>query len=289
MTPAVSYRVRFKESLGTTVKRILDGYGARAGVPPPALLASASEDSEYADVGPGIVETVSLASGEPSDRTARVLRRLRDWVRSRYGLREIILPEKYRVDGRNEVVVTYSSCLALVYFADDLAQLGLREIRTTPRRAALYAALLAHPGIGLVATRLDGAVHLESQAGRAVIEGGALRVLAGTDPLATYTTPEMVVRAVHDMVMQPNAGDLVLFGAYDGYDIISFDDQVGAHGAAGGDQVYPFLITPASLDLSAEPLENARDIHRTVLGPYAEGKVRVGGPTGGERGSAAAD
>jgi len=34
----------------------------------------------------------------------------------------------------------------------------------------------------------------------------------------------------------------VIFGAYDGYEIVSFDDQIGAHGAAGGNQLYPFLI-----------------------------------------------
>jgi len=45
-------------------------------------------------------------------------------------------------------------------------------------------------------------------------------------------------------VNQSNAGDCVLFGAYDGYDIVSFDDQVGAHGAMGGRQFWPFLMTP---------------------------------------------
>ena len=60
----------------------------------------------------------------------------------------------------------------------------------------------------------------------------------------------------------------MLFGAYDGYDIISFDDQVGAHGSAGGDQVYPFIIAPAWLDLSEQTLEDARDIHRAVLTRY---------------------
>jgi hypothetical protein len=70
-------------------------------------------------------------------------------------------------------------------------------------------------------------------------------------------------------VRQPNAGDCVLFGAFDGYDIVSFDDQVGAHGSAGGDQVYPFLISPERLDLASESLEDARDIHRTILARYA--------------------
>jgi hypothetical protein len=61
----------------------------------------------------------------------------------------------------------------------------------------------------------------------------------------------------------------MLFGEYDGYDIISFDDQVGAHGSAGGDQMYPFLISPERLGLDAETLEDARDIHRTILARYA--------------------
>jgi hypothetical protein len=70
-------------------------------------------------------------------------------------------------------------------------------------------------------------------------------------------------------VGQPNAGDIVIFGAYDGYDIISFDDQVGAHGSAGGDQVWPFLVTPQTVDVSAERIEDARDIHRVVMTRWA--------------------
>jgi hypothetical protein len=199
-----------------------------------------------------------------------MLRHARDWVRSRYGLREIIFPEKYFVDPRHDVVVTYSSCLALVYFADVPHQLGLDALTADPRRAHLYRALLAHPGIGLVATRLDTAVHLESRAGRAVIEHGVLRVMDGDNPLEPYGTEAYVVRAVHDLVQQPNGGDLVLFGAYDGYDIISFDDQVGAHGSAGGDQMYPFIITPPDMDLRGAVLEDARDVNRVVMARYSE-------------------
>ncbi len=94
-------------------------------------------------------------------------------------------------------------------------------------------------------------------------------MIAGENPLAAYGTSVPVVRAVRDLVLQPNSGDIVLFGAYDGYDIISFDDQVGAHGSAGGDQVYPFIITPPELDLSAEVIEDARDVHRVVMSKYA--------------------
>ena len=164
--------------------------------------------------------------------------------------------------------MTYSSCLALIYFDEVSEQLGLEDVLAEPRRAHLYRAMLAHPGIGLVMTRSEEGVHVEGRRGRAVIEGERVRVLEGDDPLAPYGTEPYVVRAVRDLVMQPNSGDLVLFGAYDGYDIVSFDDQVGAHGSAGGDQVYPFIITPPDLDLSAERMEDARDVHRVVMERY---------------------
>jgi hypothetical protein len=268
MTPAASYRVRFGESLGATVRRLLRD--AAVGGTEPGVLDSASEDSEYSDVGAQIVETVTHVSPRRHRRLRRLLRHTRDWVRSRYGLREIIFPEKYFVDITHDVVVTYSSCLALIYFAQRPQQLGLDDITSDPRSAALYDALLQHPGIGLVATRRDGAVHLRSRAGTAVIDGGVLRVLDGENPLVVYGSAPYVIRAVRDLVSQPNSGDLVLFGAYDGYEIVSFDDQVGAHGCAGGDQVYPFIITPPGLDLSDAILEDARDIHGAVMCRYTD-------------------
>jgi hypothetical protein len=274
MTPAVSYRVRFGESLGATVTRHMEDAPRRRSAPTPHVLASFAETSEYADMAPQIAETLAQASPRRHRRFRRVMRRARDWLRSRYGIREIVFPEKYRVDVRHDVVVTYSSCLALVYFADVEEQLDLRDIAADPRRAHLYAALLAHPGIGLVATRTGGGVHLESRAGRAVIAGDRVEVLAGESPLEVYGSEHYVVRAVRDLVRQPNAGDLVLFGAYDGYDIVSFDDQVGAHGSAGGDQMYPFLITPPALDVADERLEDARDIHRAIMRRYAGGSER---------------
>ena len=268
MTPAVSYRVKFGESLGTTVRKMLDRYRPR-GQQPLDLHESRAEDTEYADMGPSVIESAARTYGHRHDGLGRALRRARDWMRSRYGLREIIFPEKYRVDSRHEVVVTYSSCLALVYFADVEAQLGRREIAADRRRAHLYAELLRHPGIGLLATRDGESVVVESRAGRARIVGECVELVSGTNPMAPFGTERYVTRAVRDLVRQPNAGDIVIFGAYDEYEIVSFDDQVGAHGSAGGDQMYPFLITPPELPVAGETLEDARDIHRAVLSRYA--------------------
>lgn len=258
MTRSESYRVKFGESLGATVQRLLAD----------EALISQSERSEYSDVGAEIVEAVAQATPPRMANLRRVLRRGRDWVRSRYGLREIILPEKYRVDVIHDVVVTYSSCLALVYFATDPEQLSLEAILGNPARRSLYEELVSHPGIGLVLTRTAGAVHAESTKGKATICDEAVTVISGSNPLEPYGTESYQLRAIESLVGQPNAGDCVLFGAFNGYEIISFDDQVGAHGSAGGDQVYPFLITPAGLVAPDEIIEDARDIHRVVLRKY---------------------
>jgi hypothetical protein len=269
MTPSISYRVHFGESLGVTVQRALDDAAERARRTPLSAFASFAEASEYADMGARIAETVAQ-SARPYHRSfRRTMRRARDWFRSRYGLREIIFPEKYRVDPRHNVVVTYSSSLALLYFADHVTRLELGEILRDQRRADLYATLLSHRGIGLVATIAGNSVHLQSSRGRALLRDGELEVLDGTNPLTPYGTEPPLVRALERLVRQPNAGDLVLFGAYDGYETVSFDDQVGAHGAAGGDQAYPFLLAPAALGLEQQTIEDARDIHRVLMSRYA--------------------
>jgi len=267
MTPALSYRVKYGESLGATVQRLLDE-SPSVDRPAPRSLASFAVDTEYADIGPEVVEAVAQLT--PASFGARKgIRRFRDWLRSRYGLREIIFPEKYRVDKTNDVVVTYSSCLALVYFAASEQRLTLEQIVADARWSSLYERLISHPGIGLVATLSSNGVTLASRHGRAHLQGGEVEAVSGENPLEIFGTEPYVLRAVESLVRQPNAGDCVLFGAYDGYDIISFDDQVGAHGSAGGDQVYPFIISPEKLGLASEALEDARDIHRTVLARYA--------------------
>lgn len=268
MTAAKSYRVEFGESLGTTVQRFLSAAPSPAAARQLTSHASFAEDSEYADVGPEVVEAVAQLTPAASSRR-RALDGVRDWLRSRYGLREIIFPEKYRVDSRNDVVVTYSSCLALVYFSGSETRLTLEEIERDERWNAVYTSLLAHDGIGLVLTISKNGVHCAGRGGTATIVSGAISIQSGTSPLAGYGDDSTTVAAIESLVSQDNAGDIVLFGAYDGAEIISFDDQVGAHGSAGGDQVRPFILAPQSLNLDAELLENARDIHRAVMMRYA--------------------
>src|SRR5256714_9990795 len=174
MTPALSYRVKYRESLGATVQRILDEAPVR-GVSPPRALASYAEDTEYSDIGPEVIEAVAQLTptkfGFP-----HFLFPLPDWLRSRYGLREIIFPEKYRVDRTHDVVVTYSSCLALVYFANTEQRLSLEQIRADQRWARLYDRLVVHPGIGVVATTSGRGLDLASKLGRAILCNSEIEV-----------------------------------------------------------------------------------------------------------------
>lgn len=268
MTPSSSYRVRFGESFGTTIARILEGDATRTGRTPLRLRESFATTSEYGDMAAQVVESAAQVMPENRRVTRKTLHRVRDWLRRKYGIRELIIPEKYRVDADHDVVVTYSSCLALLYFADDARPLDLTDIARDPKRANLYLELLDHPGVGLLGTRSGPSVHLESTTGRAIIVDGQVEVLEGRNPLDRYEASESVVRAVEHLVSQSNAGDVTIFGAYDGYEIVSFDDQIGAHGAAGGNQVHPFLIGPAHLQLDDERFEDARDLNR-ILRRYA--------------------
>jgi hypothetical protein len=269
MAPSSSYRVQFGESFGTTVEHILARGASARGEMPLTAMESFANTSEYAYMGPQALETVAQAAPISQRAVRHGLRRLRDWVRSRYGLRELIIPEKYRVGREQNVVITYSSSLALLYFADDEERVDLRAIAQDPRRASLYVGLLHHPGIGLLATKNGPSVHLESTIGRAIIVDGNLEVLSGKNPLEPYDSGQPGVRALERLVRQPNAGDVVIFGAYDGYEIVSFDDQIGAHGAAGGNQLFPFLIAPPELGVDKVPIEDARDLHKVVMLRYA--------------------
>jgi hypothetical protein len=268
MTPSASYRVKFGESLGTTVEKILERDAMRTGERPLRSAASFAEASEYADVGAQVVEAVAQITPESQPRSRRALRKVRDWVRSKYGLRELILPEKYRIEEDHEVVVTYSSCLALLYFVDEARPLELAEISRDSRRSALYAELLEHPGVGLLGTRDGSCVHLESKLGRGRVADGRIEVIEGQHPLDAYGTDARLLRALEHLITQPNCGDITIFGAYDGYEIVSFDDQIGAHGGAGGNQLHPFLIGPPHLELGRAKIDDARDIHATIMVRY---------------------
>ena len=254
-TPAVPYRIKYGETLGDTIlNAVKHGVYTMAGV------GGYGPVQETVDFLVRELEEVAEASREPARRAGL---RIGRWLRQQYSVFPLVA-ETVRVSEKEQLVVTYSSSLAHVYWTEPEHPLGYDDIRDDPERRALYYFLVAHRGIGVVVTRMLDGAHVESEEGRALVTpAGDIEILAGADPLANYAEGAIERRAVAQLVQQPNAGDLVLFGAYDPErDLcVCFDDQVGAHGALGGRQFWPFLMTEPGVVPADYEIEDPLDLH----------------------------
>jgi hypothetical protein len=255
-TPSVPYRVEFGETIGDTIIA-----AAKHGVLVMAGTGEFAPESQDAmDFLVRELEEVSAGSIRP---TRRIGLRLARWLRSQYGLFPLVA-EVVREASDVRLVVTYSSSLAHVYWTEPATPLRLDDIRGNAERRALYYFLVAHRGIGAVITRLVDGAHVESLRGRAIIApSGEIAVVAGDDPLAHYADTPRERAEIARLAQQPNAGDLVLFGAWDPERnlCICFDDQVGAHGAMGGAQYWPFLLTPPGLVPADYVIDDPLDLY----------------------------
>lgn len=256
-TPSVPYKVQYGETLGETID---------AAVKNGVLSVAATGDyaPEHQDVMDFLVqelEHVSEGSTAPAKKAGLGLGR---WLRRHYGLFPI-LPEQVRESEDAELVVTYSSSLAHVYWTDPPEPLGFDDLREDPDRRALYYFLVSHGGIGCVITRMLDGAHVENLLGRALITpAGEVEILAGEDPLPLYASSPSERRAIAQLAQMRNAGDMILFGAYDPETdtCICFDDQIGAHGALGGRQGHAFIMAPRGLVPDDFPIDDPLDIHQ---------------------------
>jgi len=163
-TPSVPYRVRFGETLGDTIVA-----AASEGV----LVMAGTGDyaPEHQDIMDFLVQELEQVSAESSLPTRRAGNRLGRWLRRHYQLFPLVA-EVVRESQATQLVVTYSSSLAHVYWTEPQDPLWLEDIREHADRRALYYFLVAHAGIGCVITRMLDGAHVESLQGRA---GGAVR------------------------------------------------------------------------------------------------------------------
>lgn len=260
-TPSVPYQIRYGETLGETILA-----AEKEGVYVLAATGDYAPPTEAVAFLATEMEEIASTSLPPARNLGL---RLSRWLRRYYRIFPLVA-ETVRVDQEHDLVVTYSSSLAHVYWTEPARPLQLDEIRANLHRRALQAFLVAHRGVGLVLTRMVDGVHAESDRGRALIDAHAdITVLDGENPLEPYGTGAVERKAILKLVRMPNAGDLVLFGAYDPEtDLqVCFDDQVGAHGALGGRQFWPFLLTPPGVVPGTFELLDPLDLH-TLLERY---------------------
>ncbi len=263
-TPSRPYRIEFGETLGDSI----------VGATKHGVLVMAGT-GDYApaheDVMNFLIEELEQVSAESRLPTPNLGSRVGRWIRKQYNIFPL-LPEVVRE--HSGIVVTYSSSLAHVYWNEPKHALTFDEIRADPEKRALYYFLVAHKGIGVVITRMLDGTHVETLHGRCLITpDGELQVLDGQDPLRDYATSGIERRAIAHLASLGNAGDMILFGAYDRQQDrqICFDDQVGAHGAMGGRQFWPFLLTPPGLVDAAATIDDPLDLH-PILRRYTDGR-----------------
>ncbi|HOX36702.1 MAG TPA: alkaline phosphatase family protein [Candidatus Brocadiia bacterium] len=174
-------------------------------------------------------------------------------------------PETFFISREHRIVVTYSSSLALLYFADAERPLLMSEIRES--RPALLEGLVNHPGIGIVLARggAEAPARYVSKEGSGFIRDGQIFVETGKAPFGPYIRDAAEARSIERLATLPSAGDLTIFGAFENDVVYCFDDQVGAHGCPGGRQGNPFIIVPESLAVPGMKDMSGKDVCEKIF------------------------
>jgi hypothetical protein len=191
-----------------------------------------------------------------SPRSAAVVHAAREYLSQR-------LPWRHDNDHLNpqrhsDIAVRVSGPLAHVYFNVSEQRLNLSKIALL--YPALLACLLEHPGIGLVVGREGEETVIMGQEGTLTISHDIDR-LRGVNPLSNLANPADQAAQIDYVASFPHAGDLMLLGAWEDGQVISFEDQIGTHGGLGGPQEEPFILFPAEINWHVRTVKNSCDLY----------------------------
>jgi Type I phosphodiesterase / nucleotide pyrophosphatase len=257
MTESLPFHHLYGQSLGQFI--------AQHGVDPPA--ASELETRPYRDLA--TLQQVEDLSAEIGPRTSSATSFFIDRV-TRLAMRigtgplQAGLAEKMN----SPVLAIYSSALANVYFTDLNRRAHVFDV---DRRApGLLRALVDHPGIGLIVVKDGDRTVLLHKGGRVHLEDE----LADLEFLSLYDRPELVRDQLLRLAAMPSAGDLLVFGAYDGRMVVNFEDHGGAHGGIGGVQMFPFVISPREANIDFGRVEDATELNAIFVDRYQQGSRR---------------
>jgi hypothetical protein len=176
-----------------------------------------------------------------------------------------VLAADWDLSRRGDIAVRNSGSLSHVYLNVTSRPMDLTEIALL--YPALLESLIAHEGIGLVAGRDGQEVVAAGHAGMLWMGPDGKR-LQGQDPLGHLPYPDWAAEQITRVVQFPHAGDLILLGAWDGEQVISFEEQVATHGGLGGPQDWPFLAFPPGESLAARGIENSEQVYSRLISLY---------------------
>jgi len=149
-----------------------------------------------------------------------------------------------------QVVVTSSGNLALIYLANTPGRVPLEEIELLHPK--LIPGLATHPGIGFVVvdSLAEGPVAI-GRAGVHVLRSGRVE---GVDPLTQYGP--LAAASLLRQAEMPHNGDIVVISRLDEYthEVAAFEELVGSHGGIGGWQTEAVLVHPSRWVVDEPPV-----------------------------------
>ncbi|HET9780963.1 MAG TPA: alkaline phosphatase family protein [Candidatus Dormibacteraeota bacterium] len=159
-------------------------------------------------------------------------------------------------DGK-PVEITYSGGLAHVYVREFRGRLDHAQVEAT--FPGLITKLAALEQIGVVMTK----GMLTTAASQSPLGDPLTRETAGV--LSRFDEPDVLGRQLRRLNSFERAGDLVLFGAYDGSKQVNFEAQVGGHGSIGGQQLHPFILAKREWGFETGGITNASELHPLLV------------------------
>jgi hypothetical protein len=257
LTPCIP----FQQAFGQTLQQFL---AAQTGQEVPDLdEEQASEDLTGAQLYTLLDEIRGLEARPHLPLTAQLLRSARRRLEDR--LEAGGWAAEWDMSRRRELVVQSSGPLSHIYLNVTEQPMDLSDV--TVLYPQLIETLTAHEGIWLVVGREGEEVVIAGRSGTLWVGPDGERQ-AGDHPLAGYPDPEWAVRQVARLARFPHSGDVILLGAWDNEQVVSFENQAATHGGLGGAQDWPFLAFSSHDRLSPRGIDNAEELYSRLIRTY---------------------
>jgi len=86
--------------------------------------------------------------------------------------------------------------------------------------------------------------------------------------LQHFCASEWATKQIARLARFPSAGDLILLGAWDGEQVICFEEQIASHGGLGGPQNVPFIAYARGQRLRPRRIENSEEVYTQLAAIY---------------------
>lgn len=247
-TPAVPFRQLYGRTFGQYVARMIDDLTVAEHVE--------AEDLARSHIA-FLADEIRSAQRSLPPVTARAVDRIRRYVEQA----EVQQDTEPFSSPHADVVAVGCSGMAGLYFNMSTGRVDLTRIQDT--FPSLVDRLVEHPAVGLLIGHEGDHVVILGKSGRLIWDGRA-RVV-GANPLADLDRSPWVLREVLRIADYPKSADLILLGSVTDGIGVAFEEQMGVHGAFGGQQAYPFIMAPPGVRWNLQELHSSHDLYERLI------------------------